>query len=267
MNTNSFDIIGIQHADNWSMDCVKFGTGKKSFVIIPGLSMKPITTSAAAIAGAYKDFAEEYTVYVFDRRNNLPSDYSIDEMAKDTAFAMKELGIKGADIFAASQGGMIAQCLAIDYPELTHKIILGSTLSKQNETSLATISKWVALAKERNFEALNHDIFTKIYSDEFLEKYKKALPLLEKDSNAEECERFEILASACLDFDVYEKLDQIKCPVLVLGAKNDKVLSGKGSTEIAEKLGCEIYMYENFGHAVYDEAADYKEKLMNFFMK
>ena len=266
INTNSFEIIAIDGND-WTMECVKFGSGKRSFVIIPGISMKPIKNSAGAIANAYKSFCSNYTVYVFDRRTNMQPGYSVREMARDTAFAMDRFGIKDADIFGASQGGMIAQYIAIDYPSLVHKLVLGSTISRQNKTSLSTFSCWIKFAKEKDFCAINHDMFQKIYSDEFLEKYKSVIPILEKDGSPEECERFEILSKAVLDFDCYDEAKKIKCPVLVLGAKNDKVLSGKGSTEIAEKLGCEIYMYENFGHAVYDEAPDYKERMINFFLK
>ena len=39
-----------------------------------------------------------------------------------------------------------------------------------------------------------------------------------------------------------------------------------GSQEIADKLNCEIYLYDtNYGHGVYDEAADYKQRYLDFF--
>ncbi len=60
-------------------------------------------------------------------------------------------------------------------------------------------------------------------------------------------------------------LKKIKCPVFVIGSKADKVLGG-GSTEmLAEKLDCKLFIYEGFGHAVYDEAPDYKQKILEFF--
>ena len=54
--------------------------------------------------------------------------------------------------------------------------------------------------------------------------------------------------------------------MLVIGAKEDKVVTAKGSEEIADKLGCEIYLYgEGYGHGVYDEAEDYKQRCLEFF--
>ena len=40
------------------------------------------------------------------------------EMAADYAAAMAELGIADADVLGISQGGMIAQHLAIDHPHM-----------------------------------------------------------------------------------------------------------------------------------------------------
>lgn len=101
---------------NGEMEYARFGVGKKFFIIIPGLSIKNILKSAAIVAESYKIFAEEYTVYLFDRRKMISPGYSLKEMADDIAEAMKNLGISNADIFGFSQGGMIAQDLAIRYP-------------------------------------------------------------------------------------------------------------------------------------------------------
>ena len=39
------------------------------------------------------------------------------------------------------------------------------------------------------------------------------------------------------------------------------------SQEIAEKLGCEIYMYEELGHAAYEEAKDFNKRIYSFLQK
>lgn len=249
------------------MDWFSFGTGKRAFVIIPGLSLKSVMLSAKAIKGAYKDFAEDYTVYVFDRRKNVQDGYSVREMAADTAEVMKHIGIESADIFGASQGGMMAQYMAIDFPELVHSIILASTCSRSDENTEKLFEKWISLAENHDVQRLNHSFFETIYSDELLAQYADVLPIMEKEGTAEECDNFVIFAKACIEFDSYDELEKIKCPVFVIGAEHDRALSGSASYELAEKLGCELYMYEKYGHAVYDEAPDYKERLLKFLRK
>ena len=75
------------------------------------------------------------------------------------------------------------------------------------------------------------------------------------------------MAKSCLTCNAYDELDKIKCPVFVIGGRQDKVVGGKASEEIAEKLGCEIYMYDNLGHAAYEEAKDFNKRVYEFFRR
>ena len=72
------------------------------------------------------------------------------------------------------------------------------------------------------------------------------------------------LAKACLTSNTYERLSEIQNSVLVMGGKRDQIVTGKASEEIAEKLGCQIYMYEEFGHSAYEEAADFNKRIFDF---
>ena len=56
---------------------------------------------------------DDFTIYLFDRRNELPDSYSIYDMAKDTASAIKALGLKDICLFGASQGGQTASAQTV----------------------------------------------------------------------------------------------------------------------------------------------------------
>ena len=91
---------------------------------------------------------------------------------------------------------------------------------------------------------------------------------LSKDITDEEFERFVLLAKASDGFDIYDRLNMIKADTLVIGSLGDNVLGAEASVELAEKLGCESFMYgKEFGHCVYDEAPDYRQRLIRFFNK
>ena len=89
-------------------------------VILPGLSVRSVMHAAEAIRNEYEVMEKDFTVYVFDRREDLPSCYPISEMARDTAEAIQNLGLQEICLFGASQGGMIAQEIAIGYPEMVY---------------------------------------------------------------------------------------------------------------------------------------------------
>ena len=249
-----------------TLDYFHFGEGIRTLVIIPGLSLKSVMLSADAVVEAYQMFAKDFSVYVFDRAQKLHPGYTIEAMAQDTAEAMMELGLSDCCIFGASQGGMIAQRIAISHPNLVHRMILGSTAPILNEHSRQLISKWIESANQQQVVSLNHSIFTHLYSQQTLSLLADQIALAEQEGSPEEMARFSILASACLPFNSTKELSQINCPTLVIGAKNDRVLGAEASVELAKHIQCELFMYDG-EHAVYDEAPDYKNRLMTFFIK
>ncbi len=250
------------------MDYAVFGQGARTLVIIPGLSVHSVMGSADAIAAGYQDFTKDYTVYVFDRAKHIASGYSIRDMAEDTATVMKALGIKNADIFGASQGGMIAQYLAIDHPELVHRMILASTLCTYNDTFLSVLDEWIRLAEAKDETGLLESFAEKVYSEATLSAYHDYLISSNRGITDEEYERFVILAEACERFDCTDEINRIQCPVLVLGSHGDHVTTSEGSEDIARRLSCELFLYnEEYGHGVYDEAPDYKERCLKFLQQ
>ncbi len=251
--------------DGNEMECVVFGEGEKSFVILPGLSIHSVMGLGEAVAESYSLFTSEYTVYLFDRSKKIEDGTTIQMLASDTASAMKALGIEKADIYGISQGGMIALCLALDYPELCDRVVLSSTLARTNDTFKGVIEKWIEAAENKDEEGLLLSFIEDVYSEETVSSYGDILLEANRGISGEEYRRFITLAESCLDFDVYDELNDITSPVLVLGAEGDKVVTLKGVEEIADKMNCTLYIYPvGYGHAVYDEAGDIKERILEF---
>ena len=109
--------------DGFEMEYAQFGNGPKPLVVIPGLAIKSVMKSADALQVPYKVFTEKYTLYFFDRKKNIQPGYSLKDMARDQALALKAMGLSGVNLFGVSQGGMIAQIIAIQYPELVSKLV------------------------------------------------------------------------------------------------------------------------------------------------
>jgi pimeloyl-ACP methyl ester carboxylesterase len=89
-----------------------------------------------------------------------------------------------------------------------------------------------------------------------------------KTVTEEELDRFKIMTECMNGFDFTEGLEKIKCPVFVIGDRDDRVFGPDSSELIAEHLDSrpdfELYMYDGYGHAVYDTAPDCKEKILGF---
>ena len=250
---------------NLKMDYITFGKGKKPLIMIQGLNTRGIKGAADSLAYMYRIFAKEYKVYLFDRRENVTEGLTVRDLASDIATAMDALGISNADIFGVSQGGMIGQYLAIDRPDLVHKMVLAVTLARNNETVENVVNDWIRMTEQGDMKRLVEDMALKLYSETYVKIYRPFLPLLTLLQKPKDVKRFIILAKACLTCSTYAELEKIQCPVLVLGGGKDQVVTGEASVELAEKLGCKLHIYEELGHAAYEEAADFNRRVYEFF--
>ena len=261
MNVQEFTLT----VNDAPMDCIRFGSGKKTFVIVAGMSLCSIRGLGEAIAEGCHLFAEEYTSYAFDRRRELPEGFTARDMAEDIAEALRQLGVTQADFMGFSLGGMVVQCLAMDHPELVHAAVLCSTACAPTPTARENFTLWIDAARTRDVRRVNEVFYRRIWTEETYTQADAILPALLEAGTPEQCPGFAVLAEACLSFDRSDELGKIRCPVLVIGVRGDKVFSGEASEYLAERLGCECYMYEGYGHAVCDEAPDFKARMLRFF--
>lgn len=254
-------------ADGFRLDYVSFGTGDMPLVLIPGLSLNRVRQAAFPLAFMYRKFAAKYTVYVFDRPEEIPVGYTIQDAARDTAVVMRTLGLFGAHVLGVSQGGMIAQYLAAEYPELVGKLVLGVTLSRPNDRVTEVITNWIRMFDDRDHRTFAEDMLLKMYSEKYIRRYKWLLPILTKynmPKDQKATERFQNLAAACLTCNMYDRLEEIRCPVFVIGGRTDQIVTASASEEIAEKLQCALHIYEELGHAAYEEAKDFNDRVFAF---
>ena len=256
--------------DTFTMDYLRFGRGRDPLVILPGLSVQSVMGLGDLIAEAYQVLTEDFTVYLFDRRKDLPQVYPIREMASDTAEAIRALGLERVALFGASQGGMIAMALAVEYPELVSKLMLGSSSAHVDAAHFEPFARWIDLARAGKARELNLAFGEALYPKDVFEGARELLLSQADTFTPEDLRRFVLLAESLRSFDVRADLAKIACPVLVLGAKDDRVLGAEASEEIfrhlPERPGSGLYLYEEgFGHAAFDTAPDYKERLLHFF--
>lgn len=246
---------------------ITFGKGNKNLILIQGLNVRDAKGAGVSLAYMYRIFAEEYRVFIFDRRTVVKNGLSIWDLSEDIYDAMQALNVATAAVFGVSQGGMIAIALTLEHPECVEKLVLCVTTSRINDTLRQNIDRWVSCAQRKDCVTINKDTFSLMYSEKYLKKYSFFLPFAIRLVKPKDFNRFAILASSMLDFDCFERIKEIRCPVLVLGAGGDKIVTGAASAEIAEKLNCEIYMYCEYGHAVYDEAEDFNSRVYAFLTK
>ena len=186
-------------------------------------------------------------------------------MAKEQVEVMKKLGISKTALMGVSQGGMIAQHIAIDYPEFVDKLVLAVTVSRQNETVQSVVSNWIKMAKVSDYKGIVIDTAEKSYSNKKIKKYRLLYPIISRIGKPKDFSRFIIQANSCINHNSYNELEKIKCETLVIGGDSDSVVGKKSSEEMAEKiLGSKLIILKGLGHMAYEESKDFNSLVLNF---
>ena len=253
--------------DSTKMSYAVFGKGSKVLLILPGLSdgLATVRGKAKLLAAPYRMFFENYTVYMFSRKDDMPEGYSIRDMAEDQVRALRLLGIERFSVLGVSEGGMIAQYIAIDHPEAVEKLVLAVTGANANEKVMASVPYWMELAEKGDHKKIMIDTAEKSYSPYYLMKYRQIYPFIGLIGRPKSYDRFLANAKAILGFDSADELCRISCPCLIIAGEDDKIVGLDASYELNEKIkGSLLHVYKGLGHGAYEEAKDFNKRVFDF---
>ncbi len=249
------------------MDYIRFGSGKRMLVMLPGLGdgLRTVKGMALPLAVLYRSLARDFTVYAFSRRTDLPEHMTTREMAADLSRAMDTLNLKKAAVVGVSQGGMIAQWLAVDDPGKVSRLVLTVTLSQPNDTVRDVVGRWTDMAKRGDYRGIMLDTAERSYSEKRLRTARMQYGLLGSFGKPKSFDRFLTQAESCVTHDARDRLSGILCPTLVIGGTDDRIVTGQASEEIAARIpDCRLFLYEGLGHGLYEEAPDYLQRVADF---
>jgi len=182
-------------------------------------------------------FKKHCRVIAFDNRGAGKSDkpigpYFVKGLAEDTVALLDYLRIEKADILGYSLGGMIAQEVAINYPQRVTRLILCSTLSNHEGKSGQTDEgkKLVTLSKLGYLWAL--------VSLAFDSPFNRVTQFIKRTmiSNKTYIQGYRAQGEASLRHNTLDRLHLIKGPTLIMVGTNDRLLRPSSSEVLAAKI-------------------------------
>lgn len=258
---------GTAAIENDLMDYVRFGNGRKTLIMLPGLGdgLTTVRGMALPMAFMYRMLTKEYTVYVFSRRRALPEGYTTRDMARDQAKAMELLNIDAADLIGVSMGGMIAQHLAADYPQRVNRLVITVTAPCTNPLLTRNVQEWVACAQQGDHTALMRSNVRQMYTEAYYRRNSWLIPIMGKLTKPASYRRFFIQAAACVAHDARESLSAIRAETLVVGGGKDATVGGEPSQQLAQAIdGAVLHMYDEGAHALYEEEKGFFSLVLAF---
>ncbi len=191
------------------------------------------------------ELAKQFRVTTFDNRGagrtSAPDEpYSIRQMADDTAALLESIGIERAHVVGASMGGMIAQELAINYPDRIDRLVLACSRARTSE-----MRKRVAVAQRALHEAgVPRESIIAIQQPwgstatllQDPDKPAAAITLALKDPHPIAKHAYLRQLDATMAHDTLDRLDQIRAETLVLVGAEDILTPPYESEELAAHI-------------------------------
>ena len=216
------------------------------------------------------DFRKHYRVITFDNRgvgksDKPPGPYSTKMMADDTVKLMDYLGIEKAHIMGASMGGMIAQELAINYPERVMKLVLACTYAYQDRTS-GNSPEQAKLAQVPPDKMANAMIHLAFNNPLYRITFGIFAGIQSKFIGASAKQGISGQAEACVTHNTLERLPLITAPTLVIVGTEDKIINPVSSDILASKIpNAKLVKLEGGSHSFTLEMSNiFNHEVINF---
>lgn len=213
-----------------------------------------------------EEMARTYQVIAYDNRGTGRSDkpdepYSIAMFARDAVGLLQALELPRAHVFGVSMGGMIAQEMAIHYPQYVASLILGCTTPGGKHAVPAPPESLTALEGRADLppaEAIREG-WKLSFSEEFIRTHRAELEAHLSRLLAHPTPRFayERHFQATLTLRVYKQLKDITAPTLVVTGRDDALIPAANSAILAREIpNAELVMFDHAGHGFVTSARE-----------
>jgi pimeloyl-ACP methyl ester carboxylesterase len=228
------------------------------------------------VAGDWASIAEPLgegrRVIAYDNRGSgastfTPGPYSTRQLAADAVALLDALGIEQADVFGMSLGGMIAQELAIGWPDRVGRLVLGCTHAGVAHAAAMPRATGRAFALEtgdwaERMRRLAPFAFARGADGRMLEAF-----IEKKSKDVQDPAGYAAQIQAALTHDTYDRLSQIGAPTLILTGDDDQVIPGASSDVLHERIpGSRLERIRGAGHLFFIERPETTLELLESFL-
>jgi pimeloyl-ACP methyl ester carboxylesterase len=221
--------------------------------------------------------AAKHRVITFDNRGvgattgSTPK--TIQAMAEDAVTFIRALGFTKVDLLGFSMGGMIAQVIAQDEPQLVRKMIIAGTGPAGGEgirnvtrlSHLDTIRGLLTLQDPKQFLFFTRTANGRRAGKEFLARLEERTENRDKAISLKSYGA-QLTAIHRWGLERPSDLSVIHQPVLVANGESDRMVPTKNSVDLARRLpDSELTIYPDAGHGgIFQFHAQFVEKALEF---
>jgi 3-oxoadipate enol-lactonase len=213
-----------------------------------------------------------YRVIVFDNRGMGRSDvpkgfYSIAKMATDARAILKAADVAAADVIGASMGGMIAQEVALLFPECVRGLVLACTSHGSLFARWPAVTGDVRSIKGLGIGAWERALIPLLYAG--TTPRERIDEDLEIRSRCQWCYRgFLGQLAGILAWSSYRRLRRIGVPTLVIHGEQDRLVPPQNGKAVASRIpGAQFRLVPDAGHMLLTDQPESCTEIVLSFLR
>ena len=233
---------------------VRFGEGEKTLLVFSGGPGNTLPSGfMIQVFGHFKHLSKSFVIYVMSRKSGLPEGYTTRDMAEDYATVIREeFNGEPHDVMGTSYGGLIAQHLAADHPELVRRLVIAMSVYRFSEEGNELDMRYAELLSEgkkkealRSLEPIIEGGRVKKAFMKFFMGYIAPLMWSTPDNPSD----LLVEGKAEMAHNSKNRLAEIKAPTLVIGGDKDYYCPAELLRETAAGIpNAKLVLYEGKGH-------------------
>jgi len=208
------------------------------------------------------------------------TDLTISKLADDSVGVLSHLKIQKADILGWSMGSLIAQEIALSYPERVDKLILASTLSADSHTTYLPEEEGRAIQADvmGSWETFVPHMFPENVEgeyalDSYLSRIHNAVRYKKSPKTPDEYEKVKTLQDAAVsklseEGERLNKLSSITVPTLIIAGEDDALIPVENNRTVAKSIPkSDLQIIPKSGHAFLFQNTDEVARRIDQFLR
>jgi 3-oxoadipate enol-lactonase len=176
---------------------------------------------------------------------------STEDLARDTLGLMDSLGLERAHVVGRSMGGAVAQQMALLEPDRVASLVLLASFARLDPLGMRVLANMrEVLEWTESWTAHARHSVQNFVSARFFNEQPDAVAAIEGliggETRLQAC--YVRQNHACLEHDTLDRLEQIRCPTLVLGGGRDPICSPTATAWLGRIPGSETVLFEESSH-------------------
>lgn len=197
---------------------------------------------------------DRFRVLRYDNRGHggttvSPAPYSFEQFAEDAYALLQALGIERTHFVGLSNGGMIAQTLALAHPEVIRSLVLCDTTSRPPAPTIPIWEERAVTALSQGMEPLLQTTIERWFNPEVRQSDPATVERIAQLIRTTAPEAYAACCRAIQNVDLTDRIHNIKVPTLLLVGSEDVGTVVEEHEIIRDRIeGAELVVFEGAAH-------------------